>query len=217
MTLLEQIKDAVANGRLRYVENLIEQALQAEIPPVDILNLAMLPGMRIAGEQYRNSEGDIPRILSSARSMRKGLEILEPYLESPAAQSMGKVILGTVEGDLHDVGKNLVAIMFRCAGFEVIDLGVDVSERQFLRAIRENPDVEIVCISSLLTTTNDEMRRVVRMLRGTKNLPQFRIMVGGGSVTQAFADEIGADAYTETAVDAAERAKCMVRDGRRNP
>ena len=121
-----------------------------------------------------------------------------------------RFILGTVEGDLHDVGKNLVAIMFRSAGFQVIDLGVDVSEKQFLRAVKENPDVSIVCLSSLLTTSMGAMRQVVRALRETKDRQMLKIMVGGGSVTREFADEIGADAYSETAVEAAELAKTFL-------
>ena len=210
MSILEEIRAAVETGRPRYVEKLIQQALEADVAPSRILEEAMVPAMRSVGEYYRSNESDIPRILAAARCMRKGLDLLEPSLERQETRPMGKVILGTVEGDLHDVGKNLVAIMFRCAGFQVIDLGVDVSEKQFLRAVRENPDVSIICLSSLLTTSKNEMRQVVRSLRAAKDLPQLKIMVGGGSVTQEFADEIGADAYTRTAVDAAERAKTFV-------
>ena len=166
--------------------------------------------MRSAGEHYKNNESDIPKILAAARCMRMGLDVLEPYIENQDSQILGKVILGTVEGDLHDVGKNLVAIMFRSAGFQVIDLGVDVSEKQFLRAVKENPDVSIVCLSSLLTTSMGAMRQVVRALRETKDHRMLKIMVGGGSVTREFADEIGADAYSETAVEAAELAKTFL-------
>ena len=210
MSILEEIQAAVEAGRPRYVENLIQQALEKGVPAKQILEEAMVPAMRSAGEYYRNNESDIPRILAAARSMRKGLDILEPCLENQAAHHLGKVILGTVEGDLHDVGKNLVAIMFRSAGFQVIDLGVDVTEKQFLKAVKDNPDVSIVCLSSLLTTSMGEMRQVVRTLREAKDVPRLKIMVGGGSVTQEFADEIGADAYTATAVDAAEKAKTFV-------
>lgn len=125
-------------------------------------------------------------------------------------RSIGTVILGTVEGDLHDVGKNLVAIMFRSAGFKVIDLGVDIPEKQFLKAVRDNPEVSIVCISSLLTTSIPEMQQVVKSLRRHDKEHRLKIMVGGGAVTQEFADTIGADAYTETAVDAAEKAKTFI-------
>lgn len=206
MPILEEIQAAIENGRPKDAERLISLAVEEGIRPSVILEEAMITAMRNAGEYYRNNDGDIPRILAAARSMRKGLNILEPYLEKDKVCFLGTVLLGTIEGDLHDVGKNLVAMMFRSAGFHVIDLGVDVSEKQFLKAVQDNPQVQIVCISSLLTTSMPEMRRVVKSLRES-GPPNLKIMVGGGSVTQEFADEIGADAYTETAVDAAEVAK----------
>ena len=206
MPIREEIQAAIENGRPKDAERLISRAVEEGIRPSVILEEAMITAMRNAGEYYRNNDGDIPRILAAARSMRKGLNILEPYLEKDKVCFLGTVLLGTIEGDLHDVGKNLVAMMFRSAGFHVIDLGVDVSEKQFLKAVQDNPQVQIVCISSLLTTSMPEMRRVVKSLRES-GPPNLKIMVGGGSVTQEFADEIGADAYTETAVDAAEVAK----------
>ena len=205
MPILEEIQAAIENGRPKDAERLISRAVEEGIRPSVILEEAIITAMRNAGEYYRNNDGDIPRILAAARSMRKGLNILEPYLEKDKVCFLGTVLLGTIEGDLHDVGKNLVAMMFRSAGFHVIDL-VDVSEKQFLKAVQDNPQVQIVCISSLLTTSMPEMRRVVKSLRES-GPPNLKIMVGGGSVTQEFADEIGADAYTETAVDAAEVAK----------
>ena len=210
MSKLEEIRAVVEAGRLRYVEELIRQALADGCSPSQILEQAMVPAMRSAGEHYKNNESDIPKILAAARCMRMGLDVLEPYIENQDKHILGKVILGTVEGDLHDVGKNLVAIMFRSAGFQVIDLGVDVSEKQFLRAVKENPDVSIACLSSLLTTSMGAMRQVVRALRETKDRQMLKIMVGGGSVTREFADEIGADAYSETAVEAAELAKTFL-------
>ena len=206
MPILEEIQAAIENGRPKDAERLISRAVEEGIRPSVILEEAMITAMRNAGEYYRNNDGDIPRILAAARSMRKGLNILEPYLEKDKVCFLGTVLLGTIEGDLHDVGKNLFAMLFRSAGFHVIDLGVDVSEKQFLKAVQDNPQVQIVCISSLLTTSMPEMRRVVKSLRES-GPPNLKIMVGGGSVTQEFADEIGADAYTETAVDAAEVAK----------
>ena len=210
MTILDQIKDAVVMGRIRNVEKLIMTAIGEKIPVADILENAIVPGMTEAGEQFKCGDGNIPMILSSARCVRCGLEVLRPYLERDGYHQSGRIILGTVEGDLHDIGKNMVALMFEGAGFEVIDLGVDVSEKQFLQAVRENPDVSIVCISSLLTTGHSEMRHVVRALRREKNGSRLKIMVGGGSVTKEFAREIGADAYTDNAVDAAETAKTFI-------
>lgn len=125
-------------------------------------------------------------------------------------RNIGTVILGTVEGDLHDVGKNLVAIMFRSAGFKVIDLGVDISEKQFLRAVKQNPDVSIVCISSLLSTSIPEMEQVVKSLKRSSNKHKFKIMVGGGAVTEQLAKNMGADAYTENCIEAVEVAKTFI-------
>ena len=210
MSTLEEIRAVVEDGRLRYVEDLIRRALAEGFSPSQILEQAMVPAMRSAGEHYKHNESDIPKILAAARCMRRGLDVLEPYIENQDRHVLGKVILGTVEGDLHDVGKNLVAIMFRSAGFQVIDLGVDVSEKQFLKAVKENPDVSIVCLSSLLTTSMGAMRQVVRALRENKDPRVLKIMVGGGSVTKEFAEEIGADAYSETAVEAAELAKTFL-------
>ena len=210
MSKLEEIRAAVEAGRLRYVEELIRQALDEGTSPSQILEQAMVPAMRSAGAHYKNNESDIPHILAAARCMRKGLDVLEPYIKGQDNRIIGKDILGTVEGDLHDVGKNLVAIMFRSAGFQVIDLGVDVSEKQFLKAVKEHPDVSIVCLSSLLTTSMGAMRQVVRTLKEDKETRLLKIMVGGGSVTREFAEEIGADAYSETAMEAAELAKTFL-------
>ncbi|MCD7867593.1 MAG: cobalamin-dependent protein [Clostridiales bacterium] len=207
MSIIQEIREAIENGRPRETEKLVSQAIGEGISPPEILEEAMTPAMRNAGKAFQDRDGDIPRILTATRSMRKGLDILEPYMDKELKEPIATVVVGTVKGDLHDVGKNLVAIMFRSAGFKVIDLGVDVSEREFLQAVRKNPEVSLVCISSLLTTCAPEMRHVVKTLRENKETAHIRIMVGGGSVTQEMADEMGADAYTETAVDAAEVAK----------
>lgn len=209
-TILEKIKDSVEQGHYKVTEQLIDQALKKHMPAMRIVEESMVPGMRQMGEKYKNDQADIPKILSCARCMRKGLDLLTPYLETERGLYVGTVILGTVEGDLHDVGKNLVAIMFRSAGFKVIDLGVDISEKQFLKAVKENPDVSIVCLSSLLTTACPAMKHVVKALRQSDTEHRLKIMVGGGAVTKEFADSIGADSYTENAVDAAEVAKTFI-------
>ena len=210
MTTLEEIRQSVENGHYKITEQVITQALKQHIPAIKILDEAMVPAMREMGERYKNNEADIPRILSSARCMRKGLDILTPGLESERGLYVGTIILGTVEGDLHDVGKNLVAIMFRSAGFKVIDLGVDISEKQFLKAVRQNPEVSIVCLSTLLTTACPSMQHAVKALRQSDTEHRLKSMVGGGAVTKEFAEHIGADAYTESAVDAAEMAKTFI-------
>lgn len=209
-TTLDELKKAIEDGHPRDALALVSRALDEHIPPARLVDEAMVPAMRTVGEYYKNNNADIPRILAAARSVRKGFEILEERYGSMEQHNIGTVILGTVEGDLHDVGKNLVAIMFRSAGFRVIDLGVDISEKQFVKALRENPDVSIVCISSLLTTSIPEMQQVVKTLRRHDKENRLKIMVGGGAVTQEFADAIGADAYTENAVDAAEIAKTFI-------
>ncbi|HIX59105.1 MAG TPA: cobalamin-dependent protein [Candidatus Blautia gallistercoris] len=204
---LERIRTSIINGFYKDALELTRQALEEQIPADIILEEGLVPAMRQVEELYKQEILSIPNILASARCMKKGLEILQPCLETPDYHPIAKVILGTVKGDLHDMGKNLVAIMFRSNGFEVIDLGVDVSDRQFLTAIRENPDAELVCISSLLTTTLKEMQHIVRSIRRYDTGHHLKIMVGGAPVTQEFADSIGADGYTENAMDAAKMAR----------
>ena len=188
----------------------MRKALERGLPAEEIVNQGMVEAMRLVGQRYRNNEIYIPGILAAARAMRDGVAVLEPEMEEAGQGRLGTVILGTVEGDLHDMGKNLVAMMFRCAGFEVIDLGVDVSDKQFLAALREHPQTSIVCISTLLTTAMPGMQQVVKSIRQSDRERHIRIMVGGAPVTQAFADAIGADAYTENAVDAAEKARSFI-------
>ncbi|MDO5134944.1 MAG: cobalamin-dependent protein [Eubacteriales bacterium] len=210
MDILEALRCAIEEGHPGEAESLVEKALDAGIPSVRILDEAMMPAMNHVGEYYKNNEADILRILAAARSIRKGFELLEKRNIPLDRQNIGTVILGTVEGDLHDVGKNLVAIMFRSAGFKVIDLGVDVSEKQFLKAVRETPDLSVVCISSLLSTALPEMEQVVRSLRKNDPKRKYKIMVGGGAVTPGAAKTMGADAYTQTCVEAAEVAKTFL-------
>lgn len=210
MPILEEIRQSIELGRSKDTERLVLQALEENIDAKRILEQGMVPAMQNVGERYKKNNADIPRILSAARGMQKGMNLLENYLEKDADRLTGTIILGTVEGDLHDVGKNLVGIMFRSAGFKVIDLGVDVSERQFLKAVQENPDVSIVCVSSLLSTSIPEMRQVVKSIRKMDKKKRLKIMVGGASVTKEFAAEIGADGYTENAVEAAEMAKTFL-------
>ncbi len=210
MEVLEELRRAVEEGHPGETEQLVQEALAQGIEPMRMMEEAMMPAMRTVGENYKNQEADILRILAAARSIRKGFELLEAQGGDLSQEKIGTVILGTVEGDLHDVGKNLVAIMFRSAGFRVIDLGVDISEKQFLRAVRETPDVSIVCISSLLSTTLPEMEQVVKSLRRNDPERKYKIMVGGGAVTRQLAEHMGADAYTENCVEAAEVARTFI-------
>ena len=210
MAGIDEVYEMVVKGKTKAVELAVQEALAEGCAPAEILNAGMIRAMDEVGAQFKTGEIFVPEMLMSARAMKKGVEVLRPQLVTGKVGSAGRAVIGTVAGDLHDIGKNLVAIMFRSAGFQVIDLGVDVSEKQFLRAVKENPDVSIVCLSSLLTTSMGAMRQVVRALRETKDRQMLKIMVGGGSVTREFADEIGADAYSETAVEAAELAKTFL-------
>ncbi|MCC8065773.1 MAG: cobalamin-dependent protein [Clostridiales bacterium] len=210
MTLLEELRQSIEDGHPGETEKLVETALAQQVDPMRIVEEAMMPAMRTMGERYKNQDADIPRILAAARCIRSGFALIEKEDASFEEHNIGTVIVGTVEGDLHDVGKNLVALMFRSAGFRVIDLGVDISEKQFLKAVRETPEVQIVCISSLLSTALPEMKQVVKTLRRNDPEKKYKIMVGGGAVTRQLAESMGADAYTENCVEAAEVAKTFI-------
>lgn len=208
MGLIEQIRRAIEEGHPQETGELVNQALEQGIPAENVVEEAMMPAMKKMDEGFQEQECDIPRVLAAARSVRKGFEIIEHGANRPS-EKKGTVILGTVEGDLHDVGKNLVALMFRSKGFEVIDLGVDISGKQFQKAIQEHPEVSIVCISSLLNTSIPDMMQIVKLLRRPPGRT-YKIMVGGGAVTEELARQMGVDAYTRTAVDAVELAERMM-------
>ena len=208
--IFNELAASVELGRPRDTEKLLEKGMEEGLSVKDLIRKGLMPGMRKVGADFKDDEADIPKLLCAARAMQKGIDVLQPYLKEGEDAHIGKAIIGTVEGDLHEVGKNLVVIMFRSVGFDVVDLGVDVSDRQFVKAVQENPDVRIVCVSSLLTTTMSAVKEVVRKIRNADKEKRIRIMVGGGSVTDAFAREAGADAYTENAVDAAELARAII-------
>ena len=189
----------------------MQDALAAGCAPSEILNAGMIRAMDKVGAQFKEGVIFVPEMLMSARAMKKGVEVLRPYLVTGAVGTAGKAVIGTVAGDLHDIGKNLVAMMLESAGFEVIDLGVDVSREKFARAIEKNPDISLVCCSALLTTTLQALRDTVAYLNRASFRRNIKIMVGGAPVTQALADEIGADAYTEDAAECARRAVELVK------
>lgn len=210
MTVLEKLTLAIEQGHPNETEELVRKALEEGVDPVVLVEDVMVPVMREVGEKYKEQQVDIPGILSSARSVQKGFQVVKELKADYNPTESGTIILGTIEGDLHDVGKNLVAMMFRGAGFKVIDLGVDISEKQFLRAVKENPEVSIVCISSLLSTTLHELKQVVKALRKNDPKHTYKIMIGGGAVSKELAEQMGADGYTDNCVDAAEMAKKFV-------
>ncbi len=170
----------------------------------------MIDAMGVVGERFKNNEIFVPEMLVAAKAMKKGVEVLKPHLASDATGAMGKLIIATVAGDLHDIGKNLVAMMLESAGFEVIDLGVDVPADKIIAAVKENPDTKIVALSALLTTTMPAMRDTVSSLSAQDFRKNIKIMVGGAPITQEFATEIGADGYSEDAASAATLAKSLV-------
>ncbi len=209
MSKIAEIQELIMNGRSKLVPDAVQAALDEGEDALVLLN-AMIDTMGVVGERFKNNEIFVPEMLVAARAMKKGVAVLKPCLSSGAAGANGKVIIGTVAGDLHDIGKNLVAMMIESSGFEVIDLGVDVSAERFVEACRDNPDTKIVALSALLTTTMPGMAETVKALKAEAFGSSLKIMVGGAPITQTFADEIGADGYSSDAASAAELAKRLV-------
>lgn len=206
---IEKVNDLVTRGKAKLVPAAVQEALDEGCDASAILD-AMISAMDVVGENFKNGTIFVPEMLISAKAMKKGVEVLKPHLTTGAAGALGKVIIGTVAGDLHDIGKNLVAMMIESAGFEVIDLGVDVPVDKFLATVEENPDVKIVACSALLTTTMPALEATVAALNAAPFRSNVKVMVGGAPITQDFADKIGADAYTTDAASAAKKAKELV-------
>ena len=209
MSNLQEVADIVIAGKAKLTAGKVQEALDAGLDAKDILQ-AMIDAMSVVGERFTKNEIFVPEMLVAAKAMKKGVEVLKPHLASGGVGSMGKMIMGTVAGDLHDIGKNLVIMMIESAGFEVIDLGVDVPHERFVEAYRENPDTKIIGLSALLTTTMPALEEAVGLLNKQDFRSKVKIMVGGAPITQEFADKIGADAYTEDAASAALKAKELV-------
>ncbi len=210
---MQAVFKATENGKNKEIGKCVQEALDAGCDPTAILNDGMIGAMAVVGENFKKEIIFVPQMLAAARAMKEGVEVLKPYLATGEAGSAGKIILGTVAGDLHDIGKNLVGMMFESAGFEVIDLGVDVPIERFIEVVKENKDATIVALSALLTTTMPSLRDTVAALLKQPFRPRIKIMVGGAPISQEFADEIGADAYTEDAASAAEQAKKYADSG----
>ena len=182
------------------------EALDAGCTPEDLLNQGMIAAMDEVGAKFEAGQLYVPQMLAAAKTMAAGVEVLKPLMKGESGAT-GKMVMGTVAGDLHDIGKNLVIMMIESAGIEVIDLGVDVPAEKFVETIQANPDINLVGCSALLTTTLESLKNTVAAINQCPNLHNFKVMVGGAPVTQEFADEIGADAYTENAAEAAKKAK----------
>lgn len=210
MSKIEEVREAVGKGKSKLIGGLVEEAIAEGASPMEILNVGMIDEMAKIGEKFKRNEVFVPEMLIAAKTMKKGVETLKKYLPDGADKALGKVVIGTVSGDLHDIGKNLVAMMFESSGFEVIDLGVDVSAEKFVETIKEDQDIKIVALSALLTTTMPAMRDTVKAIEEAGLRSRVKIMVGGAPITQEFADEIGADVYTADAASAAEAAKEII-------
>ena len=209
MAKLDELKVAVEKGKAKLVPGLVQATLDEGTAPADALN-AMIDSMGVVGENFKNGTIFVPEMLIAAKAMKKGVEVLKPLLASGEAGAKGKVIIGTVAGDLHDIGKNLVAMMIESTGFEVVDLGVDVPVEKFLAAYEANPDTKIIACSALLTTTMPALKDTVAAINAAAWRGNVKVMVGGAPITQAFADEVGADAYTTDAASAAAKASELV-------
>ena len=203
------ISEALQIGDADSVREMVGTALIEGVSPKEILNNGLIDGMNIIGMKFKNSEVYVPEVLIAARAMYAGMDLLKPKLVETGIKNIGKVVIGTVKGDLHDIGKNLVKMMLEGAGFEVIDLGVDVSVEKFVSAVIEyHPD--IVGMSALLTTTMLNMNEVIQSLQSADLRENVRVMIGGAPVTQRYAEQIGADSYSPDAASAVETAKMLL-------
>ena len=208
MTDLQTLHQAVLNGDAKTAKAVTEAALAAGVEPLKLVQEYMMPAMAEVGRRFENSEYFVPELLLSARAMKAALELVRPLLTAKGAPSAGRVAVGTVKGDMHDIGKNLVSAMLEGGGYEIIDLGVNVSPEQFVAAVKEK-GANLVAMSALLTTTMPAMKTTVEALKQAGVRGQVKILVGGAPVTQKYADEIGADGFSESAagaVAAAQRA-----------
>ena len=212
MSILNDISSLLQQGRAPKVKAAVQQALDEGIPASEILENGLLAGMNVIGQRFKNGEVFVPEVLLSARAMTKGIETLRPLLVADGVEEKGTVVIGTVKGDLHDIGKNLVRMMMEGKGLKVVDLGVDVPADAFLAAAREH-NAQVIACSSLLTTTMEEMRSVVEAVHASEMNGKVRVMIGGAPVTQAFCEQIGADCFTSDAATAAEAALALCTAG----
>jgi 5-methyltetrahydrofolate--homocysteine methyltransferase len=209
-SLLIDLFNNVIEGQLEAVESRVKQALEYDIDAEAILNQGLIAAMKEVGQRFEAGEFYVPEMLVAARAMQAGLEILKPKLIESGVKATGKIVIGTVQGDLHDIGKNLVAMMLEGSGFEVIDLGTDVAPERFAEAAREyKPD--LIGISALLTTTMTNMRKTIEALQDAGVHEKVKVIIGGAPVTKAYAEEIGADGYAADASRAAKLAKNLAQ------
>lgn len=211
MVKLTDLYDAIVKGNLDLAVNTTREALQENISPQSLISDYLIKGMEEIGTQFEEGKAYVPNLLMSARAMKGALELLKPYMENnKEVVSLGKVVVGTVKGDLHDIGKNLVCSMLEGCGFEVINLGVDVSDEKFVQAVKDNK-ADIVCMSALLTTTMIYMKEVIKAFEKAGIRNEVKIMVGGAPLNEKFAEEIGADGYSDNANAAVTLARKLMQ------
>ena len=209
MEILQKISEELQAGNYQEVPKLIQEALNAKIPPAKILSDGLVAGMDIVGDKFRRDEFFMPEVLISAKAMQAGMDVLRPKLIEAGVKLAGSIVLGTVKGDLHDIGKNLVGMLMEGSGFQVIDLGIDVATEKFIEAVKsQKPD--LLGLSALLTTTMPKMKEVMESLVEAGIRKSIKVMVGGAPVTEKFAKDIGADAYAPDAASAVEKARELV-------
>jgi len=209
MEILQKISEELQKGNYQEVPKLVQEALNAKIPPAKILSDGLVAGMDIVGDKFRRDELFMPEVLISAKAMQAGMNILRPKLIEAGVKLAGKIVVGTVKGDLHDIGKNLVGMLMEGAGFQVIDLGIDVPSEKFVEAVKsQKPNV--LGLSALLTTTMPKMKEVVESLVEAGIRQSLKVMVGGAPVTEKFAKDIGADGYAPDAASAVEKARELI-------
>jgi len=207
--ILEKIKEAIVNLDIDNIQKLCKEAVDAGIPAYKVVTDGMAKGMDIVGQKYEANEYFLAELIMAGETMKEGMKVLEPYLKAGKMKRLGKIVIGTVRGDLHDIGKNIAATLLRSAGFDVIDLGVDVSPEQFVEAVRRNsPDV--VAMSALLTTTMTEMENTIKALKEAGLRDKVKIIIGGAPITPEYAEKIGADAAAKDAVDGVNICKSWV-------
>ncbi len=209
MVDLNSISEALQRGDAGKVEELVKQALAENFVPKEILEDGLIKGMGIIGAKFKKNEVYVPEVLIAARAMHAGMDVLRPKLVETGVKDIGKFVIGTVKGDLHDIGKNLVKMMLEGAGFEVIDLGVDIPADKFVEAVKEHQP-HIVGMSALLTTTMINMVEVIKALESAGLRNKVKVMIGGAPITQSYAEQIGADSYSPDAASAADTAKIFV-------
>lgn len=207
MADLKALSDAIIKGDQNSAVKITKEAIDGGVSPAEILNNGLVAGMSVIGERFKKNEVYIPEVLIAARAMKSAMEILQPKLTETGVKPIGTVVIGTVQGDLHDIGKNLVAMMLKGAGFNVVDLGVDCSAEKFITAVSEHK-ANIVAMSALLTTTMPAMEKGIKALKDAG--VTAKVMIGGAPVTQGYSDKIGADGYSADAASAVDLAKKLM-------